>query len=97
MFLKPLEPPPRDIWEIKITEPDPQLRLFCRFAEPDTLIVTHAINRNELGDDKGGRRWRGAMSDCENTWKQLFPNTPPWSGSKSGDFITENYDDFDVP
>jgi hypothetical protein len=40
LFLDRLSGPPPEIWEIRITEPIVQARLFGRFAEPDTLILT---------------------------------------------------------
>ena len=77
-FLKPLCPPPPEIWELRFTDPRVQLRLFCRFAEPNTIIGTKFHTRGMLGD-KGSRDWRDAMLACEECWKSLIPIEPPFS------------------
>lgn len=62
-FLCRLTPPPTDVWELRITDPTPQVRLFGRFLEPDTLIITKCHMRNHLGD-RGSRAWATAMEAC---------------------------------
>jgi len=94
-FLKPLCPPPPEIWELRFTDPRVQIRLFGRFAEPDTIIGTKFHTRQMLGD-KGSRQWREAMTACERTWNELFPNTPPFSGKTIREYVTENCDDFPI-
>lgn len=94
-FLKPLDPPPRGIWEIRFTEPRVQLRLFCRFPEPDTLIGSKFHTRSMLGD-KGSKDWKGALDKCEKKWESLFPNTPTFSSQNIHEYVTENCDDFAV-
>jgi hypothetical protein len=49
-FLDRLKPPPPDVWEIRVTVPAIQARMFGRFAEPDTLILTKFHTRAVLGD-----------------------------------------------
>jgi hypothetical protein len=94
-FLKPLCPPPSEIWELRFTDPRVQLRLFCRFAEPDVLIGTKFHTRQMLGD-KGSRQWHDAMNVCEQKWDELFPGVPPFSGKTIHDYVTENCDDFPI-
>ena len=91
-FLKRLCSPPPEIWEIRVTVPSIQARVFCRFAEPDTLIVTAIHTRKMLGN-KGSAAWQNAMFICEACWDGLFPNTRPFSGSSIHDYVTENCDD----
>jgi hypothetical protein len=45
-YLDRLTSPPPEIWEIRVTEPAVQGRLFGRFAEPDTLILTKFHTRS---------------------------------------------------
>jgi hypothetical protein len=92
-FICRLSPPPPEIWEIRVTEPRPQVRLFCRFIEPDTLIVTKMRMRSDFGD-KGSRTWETAMNDCVRAWAGLFPMMPPFSAVATDDYITENCDDY---
>src|ERR1700724_2916097 len=66
-FLDRLHPPPPEIWEIRVTEPVVQARLFGRFAEPDTLILTNFHTRGHL-KDKGSQAWGTAMADCAQAW-----------------------------
>jgi hypothetical protein len=94
-FLKPLCPPPPEIWEVRFTDPRVQLRLFCRFAEANTLIATKFHTRQMLGN-KGSRNWREAMNECETTWNALFPTFTPFSAKTIQEYVTENCDDFSI-
>lgn len=91
-FMKRLCPPPPEIWEIRVTVPSIQVRVFCRFAEPDTLIVTGMHTRQMLGK-KGSAAWQNAMFICEACWDSLFPNMQPFSGAGIRDYVTESCDD----
>lgn len=94
-FLKRLKPPPHEVWEMKITEPIVQARLFCRFAYPNTLIMTRFHTRQMLGR-RGSGQWEAAMRACEESWNQLFPSLAPFSANSPHEYITENCDDFDL-
>jgi hypothetical protein len=92
-FLDRLAAPPPEVWEIRVTEPTVQARLFGRFAEPDTLILTKFHTRSYLGK-RGSAAWNAAMTTCVQTWDATFLGIPAHSGSTIGDFVTENCDDF---
>ena len=94
-FLKPLDPPPPEIWELRFTDPRVQIRLFGRFAEPNTIVGTKFHTRQMLGR-KGSRDWRRAMTSCEGRWNELFPDMPPFSGKTIHEYVTENCDDFPI-
>lgn len=94
-FLKPLDPPPPEIWELRFTEPRVQLRLFCRFAAPNTLIATKFHTRKLLGN-KGSPDWKSALNACEKKWIELFPGLEPFSAKTIHEYVTENCDDFPV-
>jgi hypothetical protein len=94
-FLKELEPPPNDIWEIRVTEPAVQGRLLGAFLEQDTLILFRLHTRSLLGR-KRSRAWGRAMSECTAGWAELFPCWPPLHADTIGDYISENYDDFEL-
>jgi hypothetical protein len=97
-FLKPLDPCPPKTWEIRITAPTPQVRLFGRFAYEDTFIATHFYTRPRLGSrkttKKGRDQWDIAKSACEDAWKALFPHWEPFTADKVQAYVTENCDDF---
>ena len=97
-FLKRLQPPPPEIWTIRVTDPEIQVRLFCRFLKPDTLIVTRMILRGDLSKKgrKCPKKWKRAMEACEASWKQLFPQHAPLGGTVISEFVTENCDDFPI-
>jgi hypothetical protein len=96
-FLKPLEPPPPDIWEFRITHPEPQVRIFGRFAEPDTFVATDIQTRGSLGR-KGSPAWQRACAQCAKDWQGHFPNQSPYVGPnrRISDYVTENCDDFSI-
>lgn len=94
-FLDRLDPPPPDVWEIRVTAPRPQARLFGRFAEPDTLILTKFHTRPLL-DKKGSQAWNTAMTHCDQFWKTHFADIPHFSAAHVGDYVTENCDDYPI-
>jgi hypothetical protein len=91
-FLKRLDEPPPEIWEIRVTEPATQGRLFCRFAATDCLVLTGMHTRKMLGD-AGSAAWTHAMADCETQWNTLFPGLPPHRAEGLGGYISGNFDD----
>lgn len=94
-FLSRLDPPPDDVWEIRLTEPTVQARIFCRFVSRDALIVTNMHTRDMLGG-KGSHGWAAAMAACTHEWGQLLPGEPCLKGTTLAHFISENYDDKDA-
>lgn len=94
-FLKDLEPPPPEVWEIRVTEPTVQARLISRFAQPDTLILMKFYTRRLLGK-KGSPEWKRATQNCETQWNKLFPDHPPFSAQSISEYVTENCDDFPI-
>ena len=94
-FLKDLEPPPPEIWEIRVTEPVAQARLIGRFAAPDTIIIAKFYTRRFLGK-KASSEWKGAMAHCNSLWEQLFPDHPPFSRETIGEYVTENCDEYPI-
>jgi len=94
-FLDRLDPPPPDVWEIRVTEPIVQARLFGRFAEADTLLLTKFHTRTMLGD-RESRGWNDAMNHCDQCWNTLFPGIPCFTAAHIHEYVTENCDDFPI-
>jgi hypothetical protein len=92
-YLDRLVAPPPEVWEIRVTEPTVQARLFGRFAEPDTLILTRFHTRSYLGK-KGSEAWNAAMTACVQEWEATFPGLSPHTASTIHGYVTENCDDF---
>jgi len=94
-FLFRLDPPPPEVWEMRVTEPVVQARLFGRFAEADTLILTGMFTRRLLGK-KGSPEWREAMVQTTTSWDGLFGLAPLFTGTTIHDYVKENCDDFPI-
>ena len=95
LFIDRLDPPPNEVWEIRITEPLVQVRGMVRFAAANTIIVTKFYTRPFLGD-YGSHNWGTAMSDCVAQWGILFPDHTPHIRATIGEYVTENVDDFPI-
>jgi hypothetical protein len=94
-FLFRLDPPPPEIWEIRVTEPVVQSRLLGRFAEPDTLILMKFYTRQLLGK-KGSLEWATGMATCEASWKELLDMRLPFTADTIHHYVTEDCDDFPI-
>jgi hypothetical protein len=94
-FLKDLDPPPPEVWEIRVTEPVAQARLFGRFAAPDTIVLTKFYTRRLLGN-KRSPEWSRAVAQCVNCWNSLFGDLPPFAAKTISEYVTENCDDFPI-
>jgi hypothetical protein len=92
-FLKELEPPPNDIWEIRVTEPVVQGRLLGAFIERDTLILLKLCTRAMLRN-KSSPAWASVMRECESAWVGIFGSVPRMHAADIGDYVSENYDYF---
>lgn len=91
-----LQPPPDDIWEFRLTQHAPQLRIFTRFAAPDVVVATNAVNRDTLGNasaraGKKSKAWVEAMYDCETEWKRLFGGAKPYRADRIAGYVSKNY------
>jgi hypothetical protein len=95
LFLDRLDPPPPEVWEIRVIEHNPQARLFGRFAEQDTLVLTAFHTRGHLGK-RVSRAWFDAMVACVASWERLFPGTLPFYGCTIHDYVSENCHDFPI-
>lgn len=90
-----LRPPPPEIWEMRITTPQPQIRVFGRFAAPDMFIALLARNRDRLGaarEARGSRGagWQEAMYGCEAEWNRIFGGEEPFRGQCASGYVTSN-------
>lgn len=94
-FLRRLEPPPPEIWEVRVTEPVVQVRLLGRFAEPDTLVLTKFFTRQLLGR-KTSPAWKDAMNGCVEAWNSLFGDEPIFTAASIHHYVTENCDEFPI-
>jgi hypothetical protein len=94
-FLKRLCPPPPEIWEVRVTDPIPQVRLLGRLVEADTLILDRFHTRGYLGN-KGDPGWKEAMPACHAAFEALFPGEEIFQRKTIHEYVTENCDDFRI-
>lgn len=95
-FLKKLAEPPPGIWEIRVTQPMPQFRVFLRFAAKDTIIVSGIYSRGRV-DERGSNEWSAAMNECADLWNELFEGHAYFAnGTRSTEYVSEACDDFKV-
>jgi hypothetical protein len=86
-YLKRLEPPRDEVWEIRSRDPNPSLRIFGRFAEKDLFIALTWAKRIDLGGP-AEREWRVAKEACNAEWRKLFPTYPPKTGVTFHDYLS---------
>lgn len=87
-----LDPPGENVWECRVGNPRPGVRILGRFAEKDVLIATNWVNREDFRDPVTGRddsrKWRDEIVRCKAIWNQLFPTYQPFTGNTLHDFIS---------
>lgn len=91
-----LDPPERGFWDIRSRDPNPGLRVLGHFAETDLFVslVWHPRSvefdgRPPLGDVKE-LNWEHAKLQCEETWRDLFPEHTGKIGDTIDDLISED-------
>lgn len=81
-----------NVWEFRVGNPRPGMRILGRFAEQDTFVATNWVNREDFRDPATGqddsRKWRDEVVRCKTIWTHLFPSYNPFVGSTLHDFIS---------
>jgi hypothetical protein len=88
-YIKQLEPERDGVWEIRSVDPDPQFRLFGRFADTDVFVATHLMQRSWLGVFQSFS-WRQSIRRSKAIWGALFVSWPAKDGDHIHDYISEN-------
>ena len=87
-----LDPAAENVWEFRVGNPRPGMRVLGRFAEQDTFVATNWLNREDFRDpltgDDDSRKWRDEVVRCKTIWSHLFPSYNPFVGSTLYDFIS---------
>ena len=86
-FIAILDAPREEIWEIRVRDPNPGVRILGRFSEADVFIALLPIYREDL---KTNRDWNDAKRRCHIEWRKLFPAENPHTGTHAHDYITNN-------
>ncbi|WP_158665335.1 hypothetical protein [Sinorhizobium fredii] len=72
------------IVDVRIRDPQPAIRVFGGFAEPDILVLLKWMPR-------AGLDFRAAAQLCRQEWDSLFPGHPPIYGEKVEDYVSKHF------
>lgn len=94
-----LSPPEDEIWDYRSVTPPPALRLFCRFAEKDVLVVLTCSPRSVAVSwldrlpllDRASREWKLAKKECRAEWSKLFPTYPPLKKDSVHEYLSNAF------
>jgi hypothetical protein len=88
-YMKRLNRPHDEVWEIRSIDPHPGIRVFGRFADTDVFIALTWAKRPDLRGPRD-REWRDSIEACKAEWRKLFPAYQPKSGADIRDYISTN-------
>lgn len=86
-YLARLDPARDEVWEIRVLDPKPGIRIFGRFAETDVLISLTWAPREAL---PGSKEWRDAREGCKAEWRKLFPAFDAINGGAVYEYVSKN-------
>ena len=95
-FFGRLNRPDEEVWDVRLREPNPALRLFGRFAAPDHFVVfdwrprSKPWNGREPLGDRNDPGWDAEKEKCTTQWAALFPQHAPVRGESVHDYVTNN-------
>lgn len=85
-------------WDMRSRKSPPSLRVIGRFYEVDTFVAltwwpkrkkVDWSDKEPLGDDDV--RWRNAISECDQRWWELLPNSVPIAGQKGENYVSAKF------
>lgn len=88
-YLSRMDPTGDEVWEIRILDPRPALRVFGRFADRDCFVALNWGLRKDLGGP-GSKEFQQAIRNCLVTWRQTFPHYNAFTGSTTDEYLSEN-------
>lgn len=85
-----LAPAVENVWEFRIGDPRPGIRIFGRFADLDVFVATNWGKREDLDMQSPAKKseWQNEMVRCKTKWRNLFPTYNPLSGDTLHDYIS---------
>lgn len=78
-------PPEEGVWEFRIRDPKPQVRIFGCFAECDVFVALSVMSRDVL---KGRLSYPLAVADNSSIWGGLFPQHLPLVGEDINAYLS---------
>lgn len=96
-YIALLDKADEEIWEIRVRDPRPGVRIFGRFACLNVFIGLLPVYREDLTDSKAikpkeaeDKLWNQAKLRCRSEWEKLFPLVAPHTGKIPHDYISNN-------
>lgn len=83
-----LEDAEDEVWEIRVSDPRPGVRVFGRFSDRDCFIAMTWSEREKLITDDD---WRREKERCKREWRKLFPSFNPHTGTKADDYVSNAF------
>ena len=81
-YLAPRRGEPDGIWEFRISVPGfEQLRIFGLFTRRNSFVAL-------AFRDRDGLDYTEAMTECDDTWRQLFAPKEPHKGRSANDYFS---------
>lgn len=97
-YMARLDKPADEVWDIRVRDPSPALRVFGRFGDTDLFVALlcapRSVNvewlpRPPLGDGSS-REWQLAINECKASWRNLFPSYDPIHGANLHVYVSAN-------
>lgn len=88
-YMSRLDPTGDEVWEIRIRDPKPALRVFGRFAAKDCFVALNWAPRKDLGGPGSGEFQR-EIRTCLARWRQIFPHHNALTGNTVNEYISEH-------
>lgn len=76
------------VWEFRIRDPQPQVRLFGCFAERDVFVALSVMAKSDL---VGKLAYPLAVADNASIWGGIFPNHLPVTGDDINAYLSGSF------
>jgi hypothetical protein len=81
-----VDPVEWEFWDFRITSPYPQIRALGGFSELDTFVIVSWQYRDIIDD-----KFDDEVRRCKIEWEKLFGRTPPFSGKKLNEYLSNAF------
>lgn len=82
------DPVEEGIWEFRIRDPKPQVRIFGAFSECDVFIALSVMSRDDL---VGEFSYPLAVADNSSIWGNTIPNYAPVTGEDINAYLSGSF------
>lgn len=81
-----LEPAGDEVWEFRIRNDRPQLRIFGHFAEKDLFVALTHAQRDAIITDED---WEKQKQRCRKEWNRFLSPFNPHTGQTADDYVSD--------